>query len=205
MAGAEGAQRRQGLRGRRFWGVWWVLLGCIRGHQGPREEADGSPGTWAWTAPGVPGGPWVLQPSAPYYGMPPGGSRMPGALSTAGLWGGGEGTHTPCLAGPLVTASPPHPGWMCHVPVPAPGCAEDPPDELQGRVSSEWAPQMPVPLRAQAWEWGAGGPACCSRALWPGELMSSSWDVGDPLQPMTSSLPLAAPIRPRSSPWPWVC
>uniref|UniRef100_A0A2K5J6Q1 Solute carrier family 25 member 10 n=1 Tax=Colobus angolensis palliatus TaxID=336983 RepID=A0A2K5J6Q1_COLAP len=33
-------------------------------------------------------------------------------------------------------------GWMCHVPVSAPGCAEDPSDELQGGVSGEGA--LPV-------------------------------------------------------------
>uniref|UniRef100_A0A2K6KNE5 Uncharacterized protein n=1 Tax=Rhinopithecus bieti TaxID=61621 RepID=A0A2K6KNE5_RHIBE len=32
----------------------------------------------------------------------------------------------------------PSPGWMCHVPVSAPGCAEDPSNELQGGVSGRF-------------------------------------------------------------------
>nr|XP_014336817.1 PREDICTED: mitochondrial dicarboxylate carrier isoform X1 [Bos mutus] len=37
--------------------------------------------------------------------------------------------------GMLVTVGQLHCGWMCHIPVPAPGCAEDSADECQGRVS----------------------------------------------------------------------
>lgn len=79
---------------------------------------------------------------------PPGAEARaaPGVLLLSGCllgpWGrpvGVEGAQASCVAGPSVMHFP-CPGWMCHGLVPAPGRVEDPPDELQGRISGEWGP-----------------------------------------------------------------
>lgn len=78
-------------------------------------------------------------------------------------------------------------GWVCHDPVPAPGCPEDASHELQGRVPGESRLQAPSPSTVQACGRGRGtregSPHCHPRPPWLGAPVSSSWHVAEAFSP----------------------
>lgn len=114
-----------------------VSAGCGVG-RGLRAGAPGAGGASCIGGPPSdrrsPLAPRLERVPAPSCG-PRGASWGPGAGLCA--W---RGPRASCVAGPPETRLP-RPGRMCHGPVPAPGRAEDPPDELQGRVPGEWGPR----------------------------------------------------------------